>query len=112
MAGRKKSTPMKVRTVVVWKNVWRQSGGPQPQRAASALRAASDAPPPLRPLPNPLIPPHPTIIQRLKHVATLGYTYLRPMAYFGMIPFVLYVGMNGDAAPSWVDFPRYLIAVL
>lgn len=50
--------------------------------------------------------------QRLKHVISTGYSLFRPVAYYGMIPFVLYVGMNGDAAPSWVDLPRYLIAVL
>ena len=50
--------------------------------------------------------------QRLKHVVALGYSYCRPVAYYGMIPFVLYVGMNGDAAPNWSDLPRYLIAVL
>lgn len=51
-------------------------------------------------------------LQRLKHVITLGYNFCRPVAYYGMIPFVLYVGMNGDAAPNWSDLPRYLIAVL
>lgn len=50
--------------------------------------------------------------QRLKHVIKLGYNFCRPVAYYGMIPFVLYVGMNGDAAPNWSDLPRYLIAVL
>lgn len=52
------------------------------------------------------------LLQRLKHVVALGYSYCRPVAYYGMIPFVLYVGMNGDAAPNWSDLPRYLIAVL
>lgn len=52
------------------------------------------------------------LLQRLKHVMALGYNYCRPVAYYGMIPFVLYVGMNGDAAPNWSDLPRYLIAVL
>lgn len=56
----------------------------------------------------PFLPP----TQRLKHVMALGYRYCRPVAYYGMIPFVLYVGMNGDAAPNWSDLPRYLIAVL
>ena len=53
-----------------------------------------------------------SLLQRLKHVVALGYSYCRPVAYYGMIPFVLYVGMNGDAAPNWSDLPRYLIAVL
>lgn len=30
------------------------------------------------------------------------YGYVRPVAYYGFIPFVLYVGMNGDAAPRSV----------
>lgn len=53
-------------------------------------------------------PPTP---QRLKFLLTTGYAYARPVAYYGMIPFVLYVGMNGDAAPNWSDLPRYLLAV-
>lgn len=55
--------------------------------------------------------PH-THAQRLKGLLVMGYAYARPVAYYGMIPFILYVGMNGDAAPNWSDLPRYLLAVL
>lgn len=37
--------------------------------------------------------------QRFTHLVTTTYTYVRPAAYYGFIPFVLYVGMMGDAAP-------------
>lgn len=43
---------------------------------------------------------HARIPQRLTHLVSTTYAYVRPAAYYGFIPFVLYVGMLGDAAPT------------
>lgn len=47
-------------------------------------------------------PTHQQTTQRLQHLVATAYGYVRPAAYYGFIPFVLYVGMNGDAAPRSV----------
>jgi hypothetical protein len=102
MAKGKKSTPMKVR-----KHTIPPSSIPSMHTGTHAHRLTHlTLFPPFHPPPN-----LPTHAQRLKFLLVTGYAYARPVAYYGMIPFVLYVGMNGDAAPNWSDLPRYLLAV-
>ena len=82
MAKRRNNTPMKVRACVrrvcVWHGIPRSTtpSGSCPNHAHN--------------------PNHP---QRFQHLVATTYAYVRPAAYYGFIPFVLYVGMNGDAAP-------------
>lgn len=87
MAKRRNNTPMKVRARAGVRRVWHGRA-----RSPHTLNPRTAHAPIL----------HIHIIlapQRFQHLVATTYAYVRPAAYYGFIPFVLYVGMNGDAAP-------------